>query len=208
MNESQRRAFRALDIGPLWLRRAAREPLHAVPLDPGASPDLSASPAASTLFALADEEGAWLFVGEAAPAIASEAGGLLAPEPARLLGRMLFALGLRPAHRAVLFDESAERPAPQVVVALGAVAAQALLGVDQPLAALRGRVHEWRFAHQQVPLVVSAHPARLLEAAHEKAAAWADLCLARDAAARTVSACSGRSAPPSRTRAGSPDGGG
>jgi len=197
MNESQRRAFRALGIGPLWRRRAL--PAH--------EQALSAGPAAVPLFALTDDQGDWLFVGEVAT-VATDAGELLAPDAAHLLGQMLFALGLRPAHRPVAFDESTERPVPQVVVALGVGAAHALLGADAPLATLRGRVHEGRFAQQPVALVVSAHPARLLDAAHEKAAAWADLCLARDAVARAVSACSGRSAPPSRTPAGSPDGGG
>ncbi|MDT3680653.1 MAG: uracil-DNA glycosylase family protein [Burkholderiaceae bacterium] len=213
MNESQRRAFRALGIGPLWRRRAPPAQSQVSLSDSAAafasrpSSASSASSAALRLFALADEGGDWLFVGEAAP-VAPDAGDLLAPDAARLLGRMLFALGLRTARRAVVFDESAELPSPLVVVALGAGAAHALLGTDAPLASLRGRVHEWRFAQQPVPLVVSAHPSQLLEAAQEKAAAWADLCLARAAVGQTISACSGRSAPPSRTPAGSPDGGG
>ena len=222
LNESQRRAFRALGVGPLWRRRApgaqeqdrSADSSAAAPslgsaassAVPGSSASAAAS-AASPLFALADEAGAWLFVGETAP-VARRAGELLAPDAERLLARMLFALGLRPAQRAIAFDERAERPAPQVVVALGAGAAHALLGVDTPLAALRGRVHEWRWAQQPVPLVVSAHPVQLLEAAHEKAAVWAELCLARDAVRQAVSACSGRSAPPSRTPADSPDGDG
>lgn len=79
---------------------------------------------------------------------------------------------------------------PRVIVALGSAAAQALLGTDDTVTALRGRVHEWRGGSRAVPLVVSGHPSQLLEAPHEKAAAWADLCLA--AGASRVNACSGR----------------
>lgn len=213
MNESQRRAFRALGIGPLWRRRA--------PAAPKATSCASgASAAAARLFALADEGGDWLFVGEAAALFAPDAGDPLPPDAMRLLGRMLFALDLRPARRAFGFDELADDTAPQVVVALGERAAHALLDTDAPLASLCGRVHQGRLARQTVPLVVSAHPSRLLEAAHEKAQAWADLCLARAVLAQDLgagldaglgapfSACSGRSAPPSRTPADSPDGGG
>src|SRR5690606_8334137 len=117
--------------------------------------------------------------------------------------------------------------APQVIVALGDGAARALLATDAPLAALRGRVHAWGTEAPAIPLVVSAHPSQLLATPGEKAAAWADLCLARAARAQalgacahadtaradpggadSVSACSVRSAPPSRTSAGSPDGDG
>jgi DNA polymerase len=217
VNESQRRAFRALGIGPLWRRRAPAAPPQAPAC---ASSAACASAEAPRLFALADEGGDWLFVGEATADGASGDGDPLPPDAMRLLGRMLFALGLRPARQAIAFDERADPPEPQVVVALGDRAAHALLDTDAPLASLRGRVHEGRFAQQPVRLVVSAHPSRLLEAAHEKAQAWADLCLARAVLAQDpgagldagldapFSACSGRSAPPSRTRADSPDGGG
>lgn len=205
MNESQRRAFRALGLGPLWRRRAPAAPPQAPSC---ASYAACASAEAPRLFALADEGGDWLFVGEATAAFAADAGDPLPSDAMRLLGRMLFALGLRPARRAVALDELADGPAPQVAVALGERAAHALLHTDAPLASLRGRLHEGRFAQQPVRLVASAHPSRLLEAAHEKAQAWADLCLARAVAEQVLSACSARSAPPNRTPADSPDGGG
>lgn len=193
MNESQRRAFAALGIGPSWQRRASPPPDEAVPVDTDSR----------SLFVLSDEAGGWLFVGEAQ---ADPAGGAGDDDPhsldsMRLLERMLVALELRPAEllhipfdakRATLDDEGAatgaeaalaERIAaiaPRVVVVLGAGAAQALLHTDTTPPALRGRVHEASFGSLHVPVVVSRHPSQLLAAPERKAEAWADLCLARE----------------------------
>lgn len=172
MNESQRRAFTALGIGPLWRLRSA----SAQPSVPAAAPD-----ALHRLLALSDESGDWLFVAESSAASAGDGASALPPGAMRLLERMLAALGLRPAPRPEALARCIDSRMPQVLVALGEGAARALLGSDEPLETLRGRTHEWRIAERAVPLVVSAHPSRLLEAPQEKAAAWADLCLAREA---------------------------
>jgi len=63
---------------------------------------------------------------------------------------------------------------PQVLVALGATAATYLLGVRQPLAGLRGRVHSVRGTQ----LIVTYHPAYLLRDPRQKKEAWADLQMA------------------------------
>lgn len=63
---------------------------------------------------------------------------------------------------------------PRVILAMGRFAAQWLLGSDQPVGRLRGRVHDRR----GVAVVVTYHPAYLLRAPAEKARAWQDLCLA------------------------------
>jgi len=63
---------------------------------------------------------------------------------------------------------------PEVIVALGATAATYLLGARQPLAGLRGRVHNVRGAK----LVVTYHPAYLLRDPRQKKEAWADLQIA------------------------------
>jgi DNA polymerase len=63
---------------------------------------------------------------------------------------------------------------PRVILAMGRFAAQALLGSDEPIGKLRGRVHRWR----DIPVVVSYHPAYLLRTLTDKARAWEDLCLA------------------------------
>lgn len=63
---------------------------------------------------------------------------------------------------------------PEVLVALGATAATYLLGQRQPLAGLRGRVHNFRASK----LIVTYHPAFLLRDPRQKKEAWADLQIA------------------------------
>ena len=70
---------------------------------------------------------------------------------------------------------------PKVILALGRFAALSLLRAQHPEAArtplgqLRGTVYQFH----GVPVVVSYHPSTLLRTPSAKAAAWADLCLAR-----------------------------
>lgn len=199
MNESQRRAFSALGIGPLWRARSvcprtlAEGEQREAPIA-----DVSSAPDAGGLSVLPDESGRWLFVGDALvrPGGYDDATAPRA-DPMRLLDRMLAALGLRAADEALPFEPRvlAMRTAvrePVVVVALGEGAARLLLGTDAPLASLRGSVHQARVGARTLPLVVSWHPARLLEAPQHKAGAWADLCLARAAFEAALSACSVR----------------
>jgi DNA polymerase len=63
---------------------------------------------------------------------------------------------------------------PEVLVALGATAATWLLGARQPLAGLRGRIHNVR----GTKLIVTYHPAFLLRDPRQKKEAWADLQIA------------------------------
>lgn len=69
---------------------------------------------------------------------------------------------------------------PKMILAMGRFAVQSLLrdtvpDVDTtPLGKLRGRVHRY----QNVPVVVTYHPAYVLRNLPEKAKVWADLCLA------------------------------
>lgn len=63
---------------------------------------------------------------------------------------------------------------PQLILAMGRFAVQALLRSSEPVGKLRGRVHRYH----DVPLVVTYHPAYLLRNLAEKARAWDDLCLA------------------------------
>lgn len=63
---------------------------------------------------------------------------------------------------------------PRVILALGRYAVRSLLGSDEPIGRLRGRVHHY----QGVPVIVSYHPAYLLRQPADKARAWDDLCLA------------------------------
>jgi uracil-DNA glycosylase family 4 len=144
----------------------------------------------------------WLVLGEAL-GIADDAARPFAvtdaPE-AQLLGNMLHAVGITPAHKAgapsvcitsvhkLRLVDGADPLAdsaphlrravallqPKVILALGPFAAQLLLEGSMPLGQMRGRVHRYH----GVPVVVSYHPATLLRNRPEKAKAWADLCLA------------------------------
>ena len=62
---------------------------------------------------------------------------------------------------------------PKLMLAMGRFAVQALLGTDEAIGKLRGRVHDRR----GVPLIVTYHPAYLLRTLADKARAWDDLCL-------------------------------
>jgi DNA polymerase len=64
--------------------------------------------------------------------------------------------------------------APKAILCVGRIAAQRLLGTQQPVGKLRGRVHDL----DGVPLVVTYHPAYLLRSPGEKRRSWDDLKLA------------------------------
>ncbi len=67
---------------------------------------------------------------------------------------------------------------PEVIVALGAPAAQTLLETRDSIGRLRGRFHDFRLtADRTIPLMPTYHPAYLLRSPHEKAKAWEDLKL-------------------------------
>ena len=64
-----------------------------------------------------------------------------------------------------------ELVAPRVLLAVGRVAAQNLLGTEDAIGRMRGK--PWHY--QGCPVVVSYHPAYLLRSPREKAKAWQDL---------------------------------
>ncbi|MFM9912161.1 MAG: uracil-DNA glycosylase family protein [Methylophilaceae bacterium] len=107
----------------------------------------------------------WLFVG----AVAGVA--------TQLLSNMLAAIQLKSGVNVHIADVSADltQTQPKLIVALGASAAQSLLGMGGSLVALRGKLHDF----QGVPVIVTYHPDDLLLNAHDKAHAWEDLCFAR-----------------------------
>nr|WP_295953322.1 uracil-DNA glycosylase [Rhodoferax sp.] len=141
----------------------------------------------------------WLVLGETLGIADDPARPFGVPE-AQLLGNMLHAVGITPAHKdgapsacitsvqKLRLTDSADPIAdsaphlrravallqPKVILALGPFAAQLLLQDSTPLGQMRGRVHRYH----GVPVVVSYHPATLLRNRPEKAKAWADLCLA------------------------------
>lgn len=153
-----------------------------------------------TVFGVGSETARLLIIGEAPGAEEDRRGEPFVGRAGQLLDEMLRAIGLEraevfianvlkcrpPGNRDPHADEaSACRPylrrqieliAPDVILAVGRIAAQQLLSCDEPLGRLRGREH----ALDGRPLVVTYHPAYLLRSPAQKRKAWADLCVARD----------------------------
>jgi uracil-DNA glycosylase len=150
------------------------------------------------VFADGDANAKLLFVGEG-PGADEDAQGLpFVGRAGQLLNNMITAMGLKreqvyicnvvkcrpPGNRTPEPEEAhtclpflmrqIDVVRPQVIVALGATAATYLLGVRQPLAGLRGRVH----AVRGTQLIVTYHPAYLLRDPRQKKEAWADLQIA------------------------------
>ena len=70
-----------------------------------------------------------------------------------------------------------DRINPEIIVAMGRFAAQALLKSTASIAELRGRRHE--YSELKIPLVVTYHPAFLLRSMLEKKKVWNDLQFAQ-----------------------------
>jgi DNA polymerase len=62
---------------------------------------------------------------------------------------------------------------PKVILALGRFAAHFLLKCDIPMGKLRNKTHQ--YGEQDIPLIVTYHPAYLLRAPKDKYKAWQDL---------------------------------
>jgi DNA polymerase len=84
---------------------------------------------------------------------------------------------------------------PRLMLAVGRIAAQNLLGTDTPIGKLRGRVHE--FGAARTPLIVTYHPAYLLRSPGEKRKAWGDLKFVREELRRRRAGGPGAGRPPS-----------
>ena len=147
----------------------------------------------------------WMVVGEPQSAPDAANGLPFTGDAGRLLDNMLRAIGLgrssaggEPASQAFLTHAMKSSPPtegtapylqpqiaqvqPQIILAMGAFAVQALLGSAEPVGKLRGRVHRC----EGVPVIVTYDPAYLLRSPADKAGAWADLCLARDTLAQSA----------------------
>ncbi len=152
------------------------------------------------VFGVGGERARWLFVGEGPGAEEDQRGEPFVGAAGQLLDQMLRALGLKrgedvyianvvkcrpPQNRTPTDEECAACTPyllrqialirPTVIVALGRVAAHALLKTGGALGALRLQQHHFG----EIPLVVTWHPAYLLRKPAEKARAWEDLCRAR-----------------------------
>lgn len=159
-----------------------------------------------TVFGVGNPNASWMIVGEAPGAEEDRRGEPFVGRAGKLLDEMLRALGMAredvfianilkcrpPNNRDPKADEVAqcreylERQIalvdPSIVIAVGRIAAQNLLGTDSPVGRLRGRRHSLG----DVPLVVTYHPAYLLRSPSQKRKAWEDLSMARAIASESA----------------------
>jgi DNA polymerase len=136
-----------------------------------------------------------MFVGEGPGADEDEQGEPFVGRAGQLLNNMISAMGIKredvyianvvkcrpPGNRTPERDEcdtcspflmkQIETVKPKVIVALGAVAAKTLLGVNDSMAKLRGQIYDFK----NTKLAVTYHPAYLLRDPRQKAEAWKDL---------------------------------
>ncbi|MEX2123973.1 MAG: uracil-DNA glycosylase [Woeseia sp.] len=154
-----------------------------------------------TVFGVGSRTAEWMIIGEAPGAEEDRRGEPFVGRAGRLLDEMLHALGLsrdsvfianilkcRPPNNRdpapveaascrPYLDRQIELVRPRLILAVGRIAAQQLLGSDETVGRLRGRVHS--LSTPQIPVVVTYHPAYLLRSPKQKREAWKDLCLAR-----------------------------
>ena len=152
-----------------------------------------------TVFGVGNRQAQWMFVGEAPGADEDRQGEPFVGRAGQLLNAMIAALGLKreevficnvlkcrpPNNRDPQADEvehcepylirQIELIQPKLIVALGRHAAHSLLKTDLALARLRNQ----RLSYQNIPLVVTYHPAYLLRTPSDKRKAWDDLRRAR-----------------------------
>jgi uracil-DNA glycosylase family 4 len=154
-----------------------------------------------------DRHAQWLVVGEAPGAEEDRRGEPFVGAAGQLLDAMLRAIGLARGQNVYIANILKSRPPgnrdpspaevaaclpylerqielirPRLILAVGRIAMQNLLGTDSSLGRMRGQVHE--FGGLKTPLIVTYHPAYLLRKPEDKRKAWEDLKFARGVFAR------------------------
>ena len=159
-----------------------------------------------TVFGQGSANARLVFVGEAPGYEEDQKGLAFVGRAGQLLTKMILAMGLKredvficnvlkcrpPNNRTPAADEIASCSPylfeqlqiiqPEIVCALGAPAAQTLLGTKEAIGRLRGRFHDFYTSGapmigDPVPLMPTYHPAYLLRSPGEKKKTWADLQL-------------------------------
>jgi len=150
-----------------------------------------------TVFGVGNRRAELLVIGEAPGADEDREGEPFVGRAGQLLNRMLAAIGL-PRQQVYIANILKCRPpgnrdprpeevlrcqpylmrqialiGPRIILAVGRISAQTLLGTDAPLGRLRGRWLE--LGPDAIPLRVTYHPAYLLRSPDQKAKAWEDL---------------------------------
>jgi len=150
-----------------------------------------------TVFGVGDPQADLMIVGEAPGAEEDRQGEPFVGRAGQLLTAMLAAIGLERRHVYIanilkcrppgnrnpspaevacclpFLERQVALVKPRLILSVGAVSAQNLLGTAEPVGRLRGHVHT--FGAASVPVIVSYHPAYLLRQPAEKAKAWQDL---------------------------------
>jgi DNA polymerase len=163
-----------------------------------------ASGRTNTVFGVGDPAARWLVIGEAPGAEEDRQGKPFVGRAGQLLNSMLRAAGLAreqvfianvlkcrpPGNRDPLPEEvrccmpylqrQIALIRPRLILCVGRIAAQNLLGTDTPIGKLRGHTHT--LEPFDTPVVVTYHPAYLLRSPGEKRKVWEDLRLAMEVA--------------------------
>lgn len=151
-----------------------------------------------TVFGVGNRNADWLIIGEAPGAEEDRRGEPFVGRAGKMLDEMLRAVGQsresvfianilkcrppnnrdpKPAEAAACRDYLQRQIAlvqPKIILAVGKIAAQNLLGSDEPVGQMREKAHDYN----GIPLVVTYHPAYLLRSPSQKRKSWSDLCLA------------------------------
>ena len=155
-----------------------------------------------TVFGTGHINADWMFIGEAPGAEEDRQGQPFVGRAGRLLDQMILAVGLKreqvyianilkcrpPENRDPRPEEVASCSSyleaqvrlisPRIIVAVGRIAAQNLLGSSEPVGRMRGRLHH--YGSGGIPVIVTYHPAYLLRSPAQKSKVWQDLCLAME----------------------------
>ncbi len=155
----------------------------------------------NTVFGSGHQQADWMIIGDAPASLDDQQGQPFTDQAGQLMTNMLRAIGLKrnevyitnllkcrpPNNRDPEIRESASCNAylqqqlvllkPKIVLVFGQVAAQSLLQSKEPLARLRGKVHQ--LPGTNISLVATYHPAYLLTKTTDKRKAWDDLKLAK-----------------------------
>ena len=154
-----------------------------------------------TVFGVGDRNADWMIIGEAPGADEDKQGEPFVGRAGQLLNEMLFAAGYRrsdvyianilkcrpPANRDPSADEveccqlylqqQVALIQPKLILAVGRIAAHNMLHTTTQVGRLRGTVHH--YGEQEIPLIVTYHPAYLLRTPLEKRKVWEDLQFAQ-----------------------------
>ena len=155
-----------------------------------------------TVFGVGDPHADCLVIGEAPGAEEDRRGEPFVGRAGQLLNAMLRAIGLAreqvyianilkcrppgnrdpdPAEVALcetFLSRQVELIAPRIILTVGRIAAHNLLGETTAIGKMRGR--HYTYGRDNIPVVVTYHPAYLLRSPGQKPKAWQDLLMVKD----------------------------